>query len=220
MFAFINRKLSRQVVVVLLAVLLPMLALTAFALIYLEQSRTEQETILAGQIAAKAGAASYASILETGVDAGKFTVNDLINPVYEEIRGLKAKDPRFHTKYDFYTDQYIQPMEDAILHSNGDFIYTTGIDTDGYVPTTHKEYSQEPTGDKEYDLRYARSKMKYTSALHISAARSRDPVTVQPYLRDKVEPCWDIAVPIIVKAADCCSIARGAIALARRHCPD
>jgi len=202
MFEFIQRKLSRQVAVWLICILLPLVSGAAFAIIEGATSRAEEEAINRGVIAARAGAQAYSAILEAGVDSGKIDLAGMIDlplSAYVQIQGLKTDVPRYHNPIDGYTDMYVQAMEDEIRNSNPDIIYSTGIDTNGYVPTTHLPFSELPTGDKKRDKEVARSKMRYNTALHLSAARSPLPLLIQPYHRDTGDEVWDIAVPIKVK---------------------
>lgn len=198
MFGFINKRLSRQVAVWLLLVLLPLLAVAAFSVVYNEVANTEAVVMKNGWLAARAGARAYGAILEAGVDSKRLSLADLLNPVYTRIIDSKAVEPRYHTQFDWYTDLYVQGFEDEILYSNPDLIYASGGDLHTYTPTTHSQFSQLPTGDPEHDKAVARSKRKYDTDMHKKAAQSLVPI-MQSYPRDTGGMVWDLAVPILVK---------------------
>lgn len=205
---FISRRLSRQLVLRLSVVMTLLLALTAGVLVVAESRRMETDIRDKAILAAKAGARAYGAVLELGVDQKLFTVDDLIKPEYVRYATVNG-DPRFHTKYDWYTDKYIADIEDEIFRTGG-YQFASGIDLDTYVPTTNGPYREDPkpvnltdpmdVQAKNYDFnkKYARRGMKYNSPIHREAARSVREYIVQPYTRDGVD-CLDIGVPIIVK---------------------
>jgi HAMP domain-containing protein len=49
------------------------------------------------------------------------------------------------------------------------------------------------------DLAGNRTKRKFTTPVHIAAAKNVAPLLVQPYVRDTGQPVWDVSSPIFVK---------------------
>ena len=97
------------------------------------------------------------------------TVGDVFDPVYEEIKGFDFGDnPRFHTRYDFYTDRVVLGFQDKILESSPDFLYAVGGDINGYTPTHNSKFQQPLTGDRTKDLSGNRTKRKFWTAMHQS----------------------------------------------------
>jgi HAMP domain-containing protein len=200
MFEMIKRRLSLKVSLVLALITIPPMVAAAYLITTSESARIEALTITSGKVAAQAGARMYGTALEAGIDAGFMTIGDVLEPVYEEIKGFDFGDnPRFHTKYDFYTDRTVVGFEDKILESNPDFLYANGGDINGYTPTHNSKFQRPLTGDRSKDLAGNRGKRKFWTPMHQAAARNLEPVLVQPYLRDTGESAWDVASPILVR---------------------
>src|SRR5262245_11623470 len=200
MFDIIRRRLSLKVSLVLAVITVLGLAAAAILITTSEAKRIELLTIASGKVAAISGARMYGTALEAGIDAGFMTIGDVLEPVYEEIKGFDFGDnPRFHTKYDFYTDRTVVGFEDKILESNPDFLYAVGGDMNGYTPTHDSKFQKPLTGDRTKDLSGNRGKRKFWTPMHQNAARNLEPVVVQNYLRDTGEAAWDVSSPIFVK---------------------
>jgi len=201
---FLRGHLSVKMSLRLVLVAIPLLAVAVWRATLDERAAATELLIDRGRVAAMAGAAAYGAILESGVDAGAFTLDDLIQPTYTEIAfpGIQVENRRYHTKYDAYTDSHgIQRIEDTILASSPDFLYASGMDIRGYVPTPHRKYAQLPTGDLGRDRLVSRGKRKYEETEPIQAAgyMGNDPTLVLDYRRDTGQLIWDIVAPITVR---------------------
>jgi HAMP domain-containing protein len=200
MFALIQRRLSLKVSIILALITIPPMILAAYIMSAREAGRIEQLAVNSGQVAAISGAAMYGASLEAGLDSGVLTLTDLFAPAYEPIKGFAfGTNPRFHTRYDFYTDRAVLGFQDQILSSSADFVYAVGSDVHGYVPTHNTRYQQPLTGDPAKDLGGNRTKRKMATAVHQAAAKNLAPVLVQPYVRDTGESVWDVSSPIFVR---------------------
>src|SRR5262245_34557786 len=200
MLELIRRRLSLKVSLILALITIPPMLAAAYYITSRESARLEQLTINNGKVAAMTGAKMYGAALEAGVDAGFMTIGEVLDPVYEEIKGFDFGDnPRFHTKYDFYTDRTVVGFQDKILESSPDLLYAVGGDINGYTPTHDSKFQKPLTGDAKKDLSGNRGKRKFWTPMHQTAARNLQPVLVQPYLRDTGESAWDVSSPIYVK---------------------
>lgn len=203
MVKFHNR-LSFRISIYLALVTIPLLYLTSWRIVTAESAAAEDQMIQKGRTAALAGAQAYATVLEFGVAAKEIRLEDLLDPTYEEIKyTVPVETRRYHTKYDVYTDTHgIQEIQDSFL-SDPDFIYASGIDHLGYVPTPHARYDHEPTGNFVVDRKQSRKKQKYEGAVHLAAAgflgNPNNRTLVQEYDRDTGGKAWDIAAPIMVR---------------------
>src|SRR5262245_26655380 len=136
MLDLIKRRLSLKVSIVLGVIAIPPMVAAAYLITARETAEIEELTIGSGKVAAMAGAKMYGAVLEAGIDSGALTVSDVFDPVYEEIKGFDfGGNPRFHTRYDFYTDRMVVGFQDRILASSPDFLYAVGGDMNGYTPT-------------------------------------------------------------------------------------
>jgi len=200
MFELIKRRLSIKVSLILALITIPPMVVAAYRITTREAERLEQLTINNGKVAALTGAKMYGATLEAGIDAGFMTIGDVLEPVYEEIKGFDFGDnARFHTRYDFYTDRTVVGFQDKILESSPDFLYAVGGDVNGYTPTHDSKFQQALTGDRTKDLSGNRAKRKFWTPMHQAAAKSTEPVLVQAYVRDTGESAWDVSSPIFVK---------------------
>jgi HAMP domain-containing protein len=200
MFELIKRRLSLKVSLILALITIPPMVAAAYFITAREAARVEELTINSGKIAAMAGARMYGDTLEAGIDAGFMTKRDVLEPTYEEIKGFDFSDnPRFHTKYDFYTDRTVVGFQDRLLASSPDFLYAVGGDMNGYTPTHNSKFEHALTGDRTKDLAGYRAKRKFWTPMHQNAAKNLEATVVQPYLRDTGESAWDVSSPIFVK---------------------
>ena len=200
MLELIRRRLSLKVSLILALITVPPMVMAAYLITGRESASLDQLTISSGKVAAISGARMYGTALEAGIDGGILTLDDVFDPVYEPIVGFEFGDnPRFHTRYDFYTDRVVLGFEDAILESSPDFLYAVGGDLHGYTPTHDSRFQRPLTGDRTKDLSGNRTKRKFWTEMHQKAAANLDPVLVQPYLRDTGESAWDVSAPIFVK---------------------
>ena len=200
MLDLIRRKLSFKVSIILALITIPPMIAAAYLITAREAAKAEQLTINSGKVAAMTGAQMYGATLEAAIDSGIMSIGDVFDPVYEPIKGFDFGDnPRFHTRYDFYTDRAVLGLEDRILESSPDFLYAVGGDLNGYTPTHNSRYQKPMTGDRVKDLSGNRTKRKFWTAMHQKAAANLEPVLVQPYVRDTGEQAWDVSSPIFVK---------------------
>jgi HAMP domain-containing protein len=200
MFELIQRRLSLKVSIILALITIPPMIVAAYFMSAREAGRLEQLALNSGKVAAISGAAMYGATLEAGLDSGVLLLADLFEPAYEPIKGFEFGDnPRFHTRYDFYTDRAVLGFQDKILGSSPDFVYAVGGDLNGYTPTHNARYQQPVSGDRTKDLAGNRTKRKLWTPVHQRAARSLAPVLVQPYVRDTGESVWDVSSPIFVR---------------------
>ena len=200
MFELVKRKLSLKVSLTLALITIPPMVVAAYLITSRESENVFELTIENGKVAAMTGAQMYGTALDAAIDNGILTLSDVFEPVYEEIKGFDfGESPRFHTKYDFYTDRAVIGFQDELLQSSPDFLYAVGGDMSGYTPTHDSKFDQPLTGDRTKDLSGNRTKRKFWTAMHQKAAANLEPVLRQPYLRDTGEAAWDVSAPIFVK---------------------
>lgn len=199
MLAAIRRKLSLKVSIFLALATIPPTLIAAFVVTARQGERLERITVDNARLAASTGAEMYGANLEAGIAAGLFTLGDVIDPVYEEIKGFDfGGNSRFHTAYDFYTDRTASEFQNKIVESFPDTLYAVGTDLNGYLPTHNIRYAAAMTGDRQVDLNGNRNKRKFTTPMHRAAATNLAPTLVQEYTSDAGERSWDVSSPIFV----------------------
>lgn len=198
-FAAIRKSLSLKVSITL-AVITVALTTIAAAIIINRQTRSMEElTMDKAKMSAQLGAKTYGRLLEDGVDNNYLTVQDVFDKNYMEIKGYNWNGvPRYHTKYDSYTDNVMVAFLDRFLASD-DILAAIAEDTNGYVPTHNSKYMQPFTGDATKDVANNRSKRMFKDEVALKAGKSEEAVLTQPYHRDTGELAWDVSSPINVK---------------------
>jgi methyl-accepting chemotaxis protein len=200
MLELIRRRLSLRVALTLTLITLPLLVAAAYLITGRVTANLEELTLKSAGVAAMTGARTYAMALESGLDDGVLATADVFDTAYEEIKGYDFGDkPRFHTRYDFYTDRMVIGFQDRILESSSDFLFACGFDVNGYLPTHNSKYELPLTGDREQDLRGNRAKRKFTALVQDNRGHELDPVSVRPYQRDTGEDAWDVSSPVLVR---------------------
>jgi hypothetical protein len=207
--------MSVRLSLLLSIVLVPSLAMVAVMVITHEGRVVEDLVLREAKTAALQGAAAYGSILETAVDSRTLTLDEVINPIYEEMtflaedgKPLHVEDKRYHTKVGDYTDAHgVRSLQDSTKKAGG-FLFSSGIHLRGLVLTSHMGVDASPRGDATpdkaaWDRVHSRAKRMYTGEEQIAAAgylgNDNAPTLTQPYPRDTGEMAWDVAAPIYVK---------------------
>jgi HAMP domain-containing protein len=196
----IRRRLSLKVSIILALITIPPMAAAAYFITAREATNVEQLTINSAKVAAIGGAQMYGASLEAAIDGGILSINDVFDPGYEPIKGFDFGDnPRFHTRYDFYTDRVVLGFQDKLLDASADLTYAVGLDMNGYVPTHNTRFQNPLTGDRAKDLGGNRTKRKFWTPVQQNAVANLEPTLVQRYARDTGEQIKDVSSPIFVK---------------------
>ncbi|MFN3603752.1 MAG: methyl-accepting chemotaxis protein [Leptonema sp. (in: bacteria)] len=135
--------------------------------------------------------------LEEGVKMGILTEEDLFDRTYIPIPNTNPQ--KFHTKYDTFTDKYIQNIEEEYLKKNPGFVFAVLNDDHGYIPTHNLKYSKPLTGNYEIDLVGNRTKRIFDDTTGLKAAtNTTKPFLLQSYRRDTGEIMHDMSSPVYV----------------------
>lgn len=158
----------------------------------------EELTLSKAKMAAHVGAQMYGRAFDEGIDNNFLSVNDVFDTNYEEIKGYNWHGkPKYHTKYDFYTDRTMVTLLDRFLEG-AEVTGALGSDINGYIPTYATKFTQPVTEDKAKDLVGNRSKTIGNYEVAKKAGVNVEPILVQPYTRDTGERMWDVSSPIFV----------------------
>jgi HAMP domain-containing protein len=193
---------SRLSVKISLTLALVLLVLTALAAIVITSSQTRQMealTLEKARLAATIGARQFGDVFDSAIDSGLLTVNDVFDRSYVEIKGYAWGDkPKYHTRYDAFTDKAVLVFEDKFLDYE-DFVFAVGVDENGYLPTHNSKFQQPLTGTVDKDLAGNRTKRIFADPVGLGAAKSLEPSLLKEYQRDTGETMWDVSSPIYVK---------------------
>jgi len=110
-----------------------------------------------------------AEVFEGVIDAGKCSLEDVLEYDYREIKGADIQSlsrlfdvsrvppegftpPKFSTRYDSVCDTEIQRVMDLVKSSDPSLLYATVCDLNLYLPSHHAENSKDWTGNIKQDM--------------------------------------------------------------------
>lgn len=137
-----------------------------------------------------------ATALEDGVRRGELSMDDLWDRDYRPIEGTNPV--KYNTRFDWFTDKYIQDIEEAYLVRDPRIVFALMNDNNGYIPTHNLKFSKPLTGDYKADLWGNRTKRLFNDTVGLKAARNEAPYLLQTYRRDTGEIMNDLSVPVYV----------------------
>ena len=136
-------------------------------------------------------------VIEKSVKDGIITYEDLFDRNYEPIPGTNPQ--KYHTKYDWFTDKYILPIEDKYLEMDEHIVFVVLQDDKCYLPTHNSIYAQPLTGDYEYDLAHNRTKRIFDDPVGKACSTNTEKeFLIQSYLRDNGDILFDISTPLYI----------------------
>lgn len=196
MLDLIKQKLSLKVSLMLALVTIPPMIVVAYILTSRQTASYEQLETATAKAAAMTGAKMYSTALDSAIDTGLLTVADVFDNHLEEIKGFNfGGTPRYHSKFDFYTDRAVRGFQDKLVESFPDFLFAVAITVDGYLPTHNSRSEEAFAGTDSNNYRGKRIYPKLPQAV----GHELDPVLIAPFPRDNGEPAWNVSVPILVK---------------------
>jgi HAMP domain-containing protein len=195
----IRESLGLKITLKLAVLMVGLTAAAAIAITFMQTESMETLTLEKARVAATIGARQYGDFFDNAIDSGLLTVGDVFDRSYQEIKGYDfAGKPKFHTRYDAFTDRGVLVFQDKFL-DHKDFLFAVGVDENGYLPTHNTRFQKPVTGDAAQDLAGNRTKRKFDDPVGIKAAKNTEPSLVQEYQRDTGETMWDVSAPIYVK---------------------
>lgn len=133
---------------------------------------------------------------EQDVAAGRISFNELMDRHYQPIPNTHP--PKYHTKFDQYTDQVLPEIQEAVLQHPG-VVFAISCTPEGYVPTHNRAFSDSPNGNPEHDALKSRSKRLFNDRTGVRCGSHHKTVLLQTYTRDTGELMHDLSVPITLK---------------------
>jgi len=194
--SIITGSISTKVAIVVNFSLLLVIALGSYFLVVQQRQNLEEELLNKGKMQSIVGAKMVGKIIEEAVDNGVFSIKDAFDTNYEAIGNFDP--PKFHTKYDFYTDKAVLGIIDEFLLDES-VVFAVPVDTNGYLPTHNTRYQQPITGDVDKDRVGNRTKRVFNDPVGLKAAQNMEQGFLQVYHRDTGKVMWDVSSPIYVK---------------------
>ncbi len=135
----------------------------------------------------------YAEVLERLMEDGVNIFDQTYSPI------ANTAPQKFHTCYHEAFTRTLQPLFDRDLSKFDNAAYCLLTDVNGYVPAHHRQFSQPPTGDPEFDLVHSRDRRLFNAnETQVRRAQNRQPFLLQTYLPDTGRVLSDLSLPIHV----------------------
>lgn len=190
------RKISFKVTLIVNIILFIVISLGTSYLVRQQNASLEEMYKNEGKMMSTIGAKAVSRIMEEAVDNGALSLADVFDVNYIPIPDTDP--PKFHTKYDVYTDKAILSLEDTFL-KNPSVVFAVAVDMNGYLPTHNTKFQHPLSGNKEKDKVGNRTKRIFNDPVGIKAAENTIEGFAQIYKRDTGEMMWDLDSPIIIK---------------------
>lgn len=123
--------------------------------------------------------AEIASLIETAMDSGEITENQVFDQNYIEIPG--SNPPRFRNAFTGWADANLRPLYDRVHASNQGITSCSAHDMRGFIPTHLTEQSRNPTGDITHDTKHCRNGRILWDATMAQAKASSAPYYLTVY---------------------------------------
>ena len=89
------------------------------------------------------------------------------------------------TPYIPFTDRNFTPLQEAMLNKDEHIVFAAGVDTNGYLPTHNKVYSQpQRPGEPAWNMGNCRNRRIFDDRAGLMAGRNTKPHLLQTYFRD------------------------------------
>ncbi len=192
----ITRHISSKVAIVVNLVILVVIGAGTYFLVTQQRQRLEADLLERGKMQSIVGAKMVGKIFEEAIDNGVFSIREAFDTDYQQIGNFDP--PKFHTKYDFYTDKAVLGIIDEFLLDES-IVFAVPVDVNGYLPTHNTRYQQSITGDVDKDRVGNRTKRVFNDPVGLKAAQNKDLGFLQIYHRDTGKVMWDVSSPIYIK---------------------
>jgi two-component system, chemotaxis family, chemotaxis protein CheY len=150
-------------------------------------------------------AAELRKLLETAIDNGEVTLEQLLALEYQELRGPGVRPvgrlfdldrlagqhfdpPKFHTAYDAILDRDMMERLDDVLAAEPWLTFAVPLDLNVYAPAHNSAFSRDCTGDRTHDLEANRTKRFFLESPALRrAARMQLGVELAPRRLSRLE---------------------------------
>ena len=140
------------------------------------------------------------AVLEGAIDAGEFTLEDVFDRDYQEVKG--SNPIQYDTRFCVHADKYVRPILDQTKASDTRIIGSAIGDMNGHLPTHLSQRSQPQGNDPVWNDEHCRNKRILIDDTTRNALLSEKPATLATYrmeLGEKNIPVKNVFVPVWIK---------------------
>ncbi len=150
----------------------------------------------------RSGANMIGKIFEFAVRSKTLTMQEIFDRNYKKIHDPRFIEPRYHTKYDFYTDSAFLRTQDEFLR-DPEVIYAVTADQGGYVPTHNGPFQKSlynpDNENRSKNLVRNRSKRIFTDKVMKACIANKKSGFIQVYKMVNTNKTYlDVSSPVYV----------------------
>ena len=150
---------------------------------------------------AKKVAAEIGRRFEAALERGEIGEAALFTRDYTPIPGT---DPQqVMAPFTELTDRLLPELQEALLEADPCIVFCAAVDTNGYLPTHNKKFSQTPGSDPVWNNANCRNRRVFDDRVGLAAGRNEEPFLLQTYRRDMGGGNFvlmkDVSAPITVR---------------------
>ena len=132
--------------------------------------------------AVRALAADVSAAFEEGLRSGQIGRDELFTRVYTRIAG---SDPeQVMAPFTHFTDRVLPPIQEPALALDPRIVFCAAVDTNGYLPTHNRKFSQPQGKDPVWNAANCRNRRIFDDRVWLKAGRNTEPFLLQVYRRD------------------------------------
>lgn len=127
-------------------------------------------------------AGQVAQAMTHALDHGRLTEADLFARSYRPITGT---DPQqMLAPFTKVLDQILPPIQEPLLERDKRIVFCAAVDTNGYLPTHNRKFSQPQGPDPVWNAAHCRNRRIFDDRVGLKAGRNTRPFLLQVYRRD------------------------------------
>lgn len=147
------------------------------------------------------GAAETARLFEAELAAGRISEAALFDHSYEPIAGT---DPQqVMAAFTEMTDRVLPDLQERILEADPQIVFCAAVDTNGYLPTHNRKFSQPQGSDPAWNGANSRNRRIFDDPVGLGAGQNTRPFLLQTYRRDmgggRFAMMKDVSAPVMVR---------------------
>jgi methyl-accepting chemotaxis protein len=137
---------------------------------------------------------------EQAIARGEISTADLFDHAYSPIAGSDPK--QFTTRYIQLADRILPPIQEPLLALDKRVVFCASVDTQGYLPTHNRKFSQPQGDDPAWNAANSRNRRMFNDRTGLSSGTHTKPFLLQTYRRDmgggQYSLMKDVSAPIMV----------------------
>lgn len=145
-----------------------------------------------------AGIVSYR--ISQAIASQSLTLENVFDTNYRSIAGTQPE--QFETRYVGVFERILSDTLELALTFDDRVVFCAPIDTNGYIPTHNRKFSQPLGTDPIWNAANCRNRRFFKDRVGLAAGRNCQPFLIQTYQRDmgkgKKMPMIDVSAPIII----------------------